>query len=111
MEDKKVIRDMVAVVGKGERKFRKIPLTDCEYDMIKDACERYGYKKPRDLLVDICTHDSIMDTVRESEKMHFSILLSPLATYINKIDSGVDVENARRLLKEEVKNLCRIYKS
>ena len=54
--------------------------------------------------------NSFIEKMAENERAHFAILLNPLATAINKIESGIDIENSQKQLIDEGKKLCRTYK-
>ena len=45
-----------------------------------------------------------------NEHTKFAIRLSTLATCVNKIDAGIDIENSYHKLLEEVKALCLNYR-
>lgn len=57
-----------------------------------------------------CGENSFIEKMAENERAHFAILLNPLATAINKIESGIDIENSQKQLIDEGKKLCRTYK-
>ena len=99
------------VSSKGEkRKERKFSMTDSEYQLVKRRCQEWGYKKPRDMIIDFCRAESPVDAAIQNEHTKFAIRLSTLATCVNKIDAGIDVENSYHKLLEEVKALCLNYR-
>ena len=51
-----------------------------------------------------------IEKMAENERAHFAILLNPLATAINKVEAGIDIENSQKQLIDEGKKLCRTYK-
>ena len=110
MDNIKIMRNMVSVVDE-KRKSRKFPLSDTEFVKINNVSKQLGFKKPRDLMVYLCCgENSFIEKMAENERAHFAILLNPLANAINKIESGIDIENSQKQLIDEGKKLCRTYK-
>ena len=93
-----------------KRKERKFSMTDSEYQLVKHRCQEWGYKKPRDMIIDFCRAESPVNTAIQNEYAKFSIRLSILSTCVNKIDAGIDIENSYHKLLEEVKVLCLNYR-
>lgn len=110
MENMKIMRNMVSVVDE-KRKSHKFPLSDKEFEKINNVSKQLGFKKPRDLMVYLCCGEkSFIEKMAENERAHFAILLNPLATAINKVEAGIDIENSKKQLIDEGKKLCRTYK-
>ena len=96
--------------GDKRRSAHKFFFNDDEYEDILRFTKENGYNKPRDMIVHIARYGSPERALLENQKQCFAIQLNALGTHINKIRSGIDVDNACNALMEGVEKLCHIYK-
>lgn len=93
-----------------KRKARKFSMTDSEYTSLLRVTTAWGFNKPRDLIVSITSHPSIEEAYTSNQLSLLKVQLGQLATQVNKIEAGVNVQSSTKKLIQEVKRLCQDYR-
>lgn len=92
------------------RRNHKYAVTDTEYEKILSMVNQNGFDKPRDFMVFLSEQDNIGNALTDNRLQQMSIRINSLATYVNMIEAGIDVERSQVALQEGVKQLCRDFR-
>ena len=93
-----------------KRKSRRLSFTDSEYEVIQAKARSEGFDKPRDYISYMINSTEGNLAFAENRYQQAVIKINSLATHINKIESNIDIDNAKNDLVKEVKELCQSYK-
>ena len=92
------------------RRNHKYAVTNREYAQIQAMVQRNGFDKPRDFLVFLSEQDDLGEALANNRLQQLCIRINALATRVNKIEAGIDIEQSRLDLQEGVKQLCRDFR-
>jgi hypothetical protein len=96
---------------RSKRTTMKIQVTPEERKMIEETTKQQGFDKPRDFIVAMCSGNNIYESMEKQIYDRYCVEILPMMTTVNQIRQGVnEEENKTKLVQEVCDYAYSIYK-